>query len=103
LKPKIAPVFKGHIRSTPQDRKRLPLESLEKECAKCWQIIDETLHEGPYLGGQHPSLADIAIGVYVHRWCTLPLTVSRPKRIEDWYGRLRQRPAYARNCTQPLA
>ena len=60
-----------------------------------WQIADRRLEASYWLGGSRFTMADIPLGVLARRW--FELAVDRPAMpaLEAWYGRLRERPAFA--------
>jgi glutathione S-transferase len=60
--------------------------------------LDDGLRDGPWLAGDHISLADLDIAPFVQRLGVIDLfdhVQARP-RVHDWFERLRARPAYAR-------
>ena len=40
----------------------------------CWTVLDGILARVPYVAGPAFTLADIALGVHVHRWFSFDLT-----------------------------
>jgi len=64
---------------------------------ECLLKVDEGLRGGPWLAGQHYSLADIAIVPFVDRINNLRPDFMSPDllpRLNEWYARIRQRPAF---------
>ncbi|ESQ75955.1 glutathione S-transferase family protein [Asticcacaulis sp. AC402] len=58
-------------------------------------ILDGQLAKaGGYVSGPEFRLADIAIGLSVHRWVATPLDHADLPRVRDYYERLRERPAF---------
>jgi glutathione S-transferase len=57
-------------------------------------LVDSALAGRPFLAGDGLSLADICVGTMLYRY--YELEIERPKlaNVEDWYGRLQERPAY---------
>ena len=54
-----------------------------------------------YMTGDAFTMADIPLGVQVHRWLGMPVSrVPRPN-VEAWYARLRARPG-AQVLTLPV-
>lgn len=51
---------------------------------------------GPYVGGKDFSIADIALGLSVHRWMSIPADKPDFPVIEDYYNLLLSREAGAR-------
>lgn len=65
--------------------------------------MEETLADGPYLGGNAYSLADAAATPYVNRLEMIGVrgvwSTSCP-RVMDWYGRVRARPSFEAGVTR---
>jgi glutathione S-transferase len=58
--------------------------------------MERALRNGPWLAGEHYSLADIDMAPFVHRIAALgggAMIEARP-RAADWYGRVQARPAF---------
>ena len=53
-----------------------------------------------WVAGKSFTMGDIVVGVNVYCWCAL----DRPKlpRVEAYYERLRQRPAFQKHIMKPL-
>jgi glutathione S-transferase len=71
------------------------------ESVKAWtarmEILEGELERGePYLAGAEFSIADIAMGLSLHRWYRAPIERKALPACETYYQRLRQRPAGAR-------
>ena len=48
---------------------------------------------GAHVAGEHFSLADIALGLSVHRWFSAPFDKPDLPAVAAYYDRLRARPA----------
>ena len=48
------------------------------------------------------SIADMALGGFLHRWYALPITRATCRGCAGWYERLLARPAYAKHVAVPL-
>jgi glutathione S-transferase len=48
-------------------------------------------------------MGDIPLGAFVYRWYALELKRPGLARVEAYYGRLRQRPAYRKHVVLPLS
>jgi glutathione S-transferase len=71
------------------------------ESVKTWtarmEILEGELDRGePYLAGAEFSIADIAMGLSLHRWYRAPIERKALPACEAYYQCLRQRPAGAR-------
>lgn len=64
--------------------------------AETFGILDTQLRGRAFVLGESLSVADLALGVVVHRWFRIPEALERPvlPDLEAWYGRLCARPAY---------
>ncbi len=62
-------------------------------------ILEARLSEtGAFVAGDAFSLADIPIGLSVHRWLHTPLERPDYPAVAAYYARLQQRPAFAANA-----
>jgi glutathione S-transferase len=87
-------VFWGYWR-TPEAQRDLPaIARALDQCAELIQLLDEALESRPFLAGERLSLADIPAGASMYRYFTLPIARPSVPRVEAWYARLRERPAY---------
>lgn len=51
----------------------------------------------PYVAGDTLTIGDIPLGMIINRWFQLPIERPALPAIEEYYARLRERPAYRRN------
>lgn len=71
-------------------------ESLNRWTARM-DILEAELAEGrPFLAGEGFSIADIAMGLSIHRWFCLPAEKKAMPATEEYYRRLMAREAGAR-------
>jgi glutathione S-transferase len=96
-------IFFTYVR-TPEEKRDWPATHAARDEAQAlWDMVENALGIAPYLGGDHLSLADIALGPYLHRWLALPITRAPQPRIHAWHGRLMARPGYARHVGVPMS
>lgn len=63
------------------------------------RVLDGRLVEtGAYAAGDTFSLADIAIGLSVHRWYQTPFEHPRLEAVDGYYRRIGQRNAFITHC-----
>ena len=64
--------------------------------AEVLQVLETQLAGRAFVMGEGLSVADLALGVVVHRWFRVPPELDPPRlpALADWYGRLCGRPAY---------
>ncbi|MBX3635208.1 MAG: glutathione S-transferase N-terminal domain-containing protein [Rubrivivax sp.] len=66
-------------------------------------VLDAQLERtGAYVAGAGFTLADIVIGLSVHRWRCTPIEHARLPAVEAYAGRLRERKAYAAHASDDL-
>lgn len=85
------------IRRTPgYDDAARTAESVARWGAKM-EVLESHLAAGePYVTGAQFTLADIALGLSIHRWMAVPGDKKALPAIANYYERLMQRPAGAR-------
>ncbi len=96
LEPAFVKVFWGHYRCLPEKRDHSAISEGVDEFEQGLLQIAAQLSDKQYLLSDRPSVADIAIGVYLHRAWSIDLEITFPDSVLAWYERLSQRPAYQR-------
>ncbi len=56
--------------------------------------LDSHFVGNPYAAGEMFTMGDIPLGCILNRWYSLPIERASHPAIEDWLGRLRERPAF---------
>ncbi len=102
LGPPMTAVFQGLVRTAPEQRNQAAIEAAAAKLGQAWRLLDGQLAGRDYITGPDLSLADVALGVYVHRWFSLPLQRPDLPHVRAWYDRLLARPAYRQHCATPL-
>lgn len=95
-------VFQGLVRTPPERRDEAAIRAAAGEAAQLWGRLDSILARVPYVAGPVFTLADIALGVHVHRWFFFPVDKPDLPRLRAWYDRLLERPAYRDHCAGPV-
>ena len=82
------------IRNNPafSDAARLE-DSIGKWTGKMRILEAQLARTGAHIAGEHFSLADIALGLSVHRWFSAPFDKPDLPAVAAYYDRLRARPA----------
>lgn len=95
--------FLNLVRHAPEARDDAAVAASARACGEMMAILDEALGRQRWLSGDDFGIGDIPMGVYAHSWFTLD--IDRPARphVENWYARLRERPAYAATVMIPLS
>jgi glutathione S-transferase len=95
-------VFWGWHR-TPEAQRDMPaVETALAACARHFRLLDGVLADRPFLGGDALGLADIPTGTHLYRYYELEIDRPRMSRLEAWYARLRERPAYREHVMIPF-
>lgn len=95
-------VFFTYVR-IPEEKRDWPATHAAREEAEAlWDIVENALAEGDYLGGAELSLADVALAPYLYRWLNLPISRKAQPRIADWAARMGARPGFARHIAVPM-
>jgi len=96
LDPAFVSVFWGFYRTPAINRNAIAINEGVAECELCLVQIGKQLAKQSYLLGENPTVADIAVGVFVHRLWAIELDIRFPENVLGWYNRLSQRPGYKR-------
>lgn len=98
----MQPLFWQLIRTPAAERDAARIAALTAESARLWGIVDGVLADRPFLAGDELSIADIALGSWLHRWLALPVDRPAMPNLEAWYGRQAERPGHRRWVDIPL-
>jgi glutathione S-transferase len=66
------------------------------------QIVEGVLEERPFLAGERFTLGDIPLGASLYRYFELQIDRPALPRVEAWYARLKDRPAYREHVMIPF-
>lgn len=103
LTPVATTVFIGLIRTPPEKRDMVAIGAAKERLAHYWGIVDEQLVKRAFVAGDAFTLADIALGVHVHRWLAFEFAKPETPHLTRWYERLLARPAYAAHVALPMS
>lgn len=101
VQPAMGPAFWALVRKS-GDFSAEDVRRSEKEMAAAFLILEDWLIGRDHLMGRKLTVADIPLGASVHRWYSLPIERPSLPRVEAWYRRLGERPAYAEHVMLPL-
>jgi glutathione S-transferase len=73
------------------------IAAASKRLNELWMIVDKVLAARPFIAGDHLTVGDIPLGIYAHRWLTVPVERDPHPHVEAWYRRLTERPAFKTN------
>ena len=94
LNPPFIGVFLGLIRTPVDERDPSAIETFTARLIDCYRFLDRQLASRPYLAGDEFSMADIPAGTTLFRYYNMEIERPGLPHLEDWYDRLRARPAY---------
>ncbi len=87
--------FMGLVRQSPAHRDAAAIEASRDSWNRHMQILDTQLaHTGDYVAGPAFTLADIVLGLSVHRWLMTPIVRPELPAVASYVRRLSQRPAF---------
>ncbi|WP_439598745.1 glutathione S-transferase family protein [Falsiroseomonas sp.] len=95
-------VFFTYVRIPEAERDWPATHKARAEAEQLWAMVDRHLAGRPFLTGQDLTLADIALGIYVHRWFAMPIERAEMPALRGWYERLLTRPGCAKYASGPL-
>lgn len=81
-------------------RERRPLSAVQTLLVQAqaqMALLDRELARHEYLAGIEPTLAEIAVGLFVHRWFELDIPREPLPHLEAWYQRLTTRAGFRRH------
>jgi len=96
-------IFFTHVRIPEPERDYAAAGKARDAAEALWAMVDARLQRHAFVCGDTPTLADIALGPYIHRWMALPITRAPMPALAAWYARLAARPGYARHCAGPMS
>jgi glutathione S-transferase len=95
-------VFWQLIRTPAAERDHELIEAQRAALDPKLAIPDAQLRETAFIAGEHFTIADIAMGLLVHRWYRLDVARTAYPALERWYDALSRRPAFQEYCAAPL-
>jgi len=102
LGPTLVPIFMGLVRTPEGQRDLGAIERSVAQGNKKWEIVEHYLEGHNYAVGNSLTIGDIPIGVWAYRWFNLPIRRNPLPRLERWYQRLCERPAFTEHVMLPL-
>lgn len=96
-------VFWGLVRTAPEARDMAAVTAAAAKLGKLYGILDGVVAREGYVAGPDLTPADICIGVHAFRYFSFD-GVERPAlpALQDWFARLRARPAFATHVDHPM-
>ena len=96
-------VFWGLVRTPPDKRDTAAVTAAAARLGVLYGILDGVVAREGYVAGPELTPADICIGVHAFRYFSFE-GIERPAMpaLEDWFARLRTRPAFATHVDHPM-
>ncbi|HVM80352.1 MAG TPA: glutathione S-transferase family protein [Stellaceae bacterium] len=99
----MATLLFGYYRMKPEQRDTGALEAAHRRCADLWKILEGHMRHGKaYIAGNDLTLADICMGIFIHRWYNYPVERPETPHLRAWYDRLATRPGYRKHVLVPV-
>lgn len=95
-------IFFTHVRIPEPDRNWKAEAKAREECGRLWKIVDSKLAGRRFLCGDDLTLADIALGCWVHRWHVLPIERPELPTLAAYYEALKTRAGFVKHVALPL-
>lgn len=94
--------FMNLVRQSPAHQDPKLVEQSVAQWSRMMQLLEEQLSaSGGYVAGRAFTLADIPMGLSVHRWYCTPMSRPELRAIDAYYQRLKGRPAFSRLTADP--
>ena len=94
MHPPMTVIFMGKVRTAPEDRDRDAEKKAAEQAGRMWRLVDAQLEKHDFITGDEPTIGDIPIGCSVNRWHLLDVDRPALPRLQAYYQRLKERPAY---------
>lgn len=95
-------IFFTHVRIPEPDRDWKAEGKAREDAGRLWRIVDAQVKGQRFLCGDHVTLADIALGCWVHRWHVLPIERPELPNLAAYYAALKTRAGFVRHVALPL-
>ena len=92
--PQMIPVFLGLVKTPPEKRDMKAIETARVQWEASVGLLNAALAGKRYVAGDDFSMGDIPLGVFVHRWYSIPMQRADMPNVAAWYERLKARPAF---------
>jgi glutathione S-transferase len=102
VNPVITPVFWALIRTPADQRNMAQIAADAEKIGPQFQVLEQGLDGKDYVAGKTFTMGDIVVGVNVYRWYALDVKRPPLPRVEAYYKRLQQRPAFQKHIMKPL-
>ncbi len=98
----LRPVFIGLVRTPPEERDAAAIEEARQGTIAAWSILEAHMKDRDHALGESFTMADVPLGVSIHRWSQLPVEKSRTPNLDAYLEKLSGRPAFRERVMLPL-
>ncbi|MBR0871229.1 glutathione S-transferase family protein [Bradyrhizobium tropiciagri] len=104
LQPVDRPVFWALVRTPPEKRDMIQIQSDVDAEGVVWRVVEARLATRRFIEGDQFTIADIAIGAFARRWLGVE-GVTKPvlPNLARWFGELGQRAGFVRFVAPPMS
>jgi glutathione S-transferase len=99
----MSAIFFAYVRTAADQRDMAATNAAQARAEALWRMVEARLAGRDFVGGDALTLADIALGPYLHRWFAMPLDRPSMPALEAWQARLAGRPGYAKYLAIPMS
>ena len=106
IKTTFVPPFTGGIfwqlvRTPAARRNHQAIRNATARLRQIVPLLDARIGEGPWMGGEDFTFADIMVGHNLYRYYTLDFERAATPNLDAYYARLRERPAFREHVMVP--
>lgn len=88
LGPPITVLFWQYVRTAPEQRDMAAIEKARKDAETFVRILEDQIGSKKYLLGDDLTVADIALGPFIHRWFNVSIERPAMPNLERWYKQI---------------
>jgi glutathione S-transferase len=92
----------GYYRMPLEQRDPTALEAARVQAGDVFAVLEVALGDKGFVAGADLTLADICLGIFVHRWHQYPIERPALPRLKAYYDRLAERPGYRNHVLKPV-
>ena len=90
------------VRTPEAQRDHAQIEAARGQALAAFKILEGELTKRRFVASDNFTWGDIPVAAAAQRWFNLPIERPSSPGVEAWYGRIRERPAFARLIDIPL-
>ena len=102
VSPAMIPVFRGLVRTVPEDRDMDAIEAGRSDLSAKMAIVDAWLADNAFMSGNTFTMGDIPLGIAAWRWFNMPIEREDYPHLKRWFDALSDRPGYQQLIMKPV-